>query len=282
MDDFDSQRVVEYYDRTLPFYRLFWHRDPVSHAIHYGFWDLDTKSLQEALLNENRFLAKLARIGSGTRVLDAGCGVGGSSIWLVKNVGAHVVGISVSKRQIDRARQLAREAGVADKTEFYVKDFLNTGFPESSFNVTWAIESACHAVDKRMFLQEMYRVLRPGGRLVVADGFLRRPVEAAEGKVYRLFLDGFALPNLALVGEFRSWIDQVGFRNVQYFDKTENVRPSSWRLLLRCLLFYPFFRIAHALGLVSTVVMKNGPAGLAQYKIVKSGLVGYYVFYGEK
>ncbi len=283
MGSFDPRRVAEYYDRTLPFYRLFWHRDPVSHAVHYGFWDSGTKTLQEALLNENRFLARLAGVGSETRVLDAGCGIGGSSIWLAQNVGTHVVGISVSERQIARARQLAQETGVADKTEFYVQDFLNTGFPESSFDVAWAIESACHAVDKRAFLHEMHRVLRPGGRLVVADGFLRRPVEPVEEGTYRRFLDGLALPGLAQVEEFRQLIEHVGFRNVRFFDKTENIRPSSRRLFILSLLFSPFFRITYALGLVPAVVIGNGPAGLAQYKIFfKSGLAGYYVFYGEK
>ncbi|KKW20715.1 MAG: Methyltransferase, UbiE/COQ5 family [Candidatus Adlerbacteria bacterium GW2011_GWC1_50_9] len=67
--------IIEYYEKSRWGYRLFWFRDD-DLAMHYGFWGSRTKSLHEALLNENRFLADKARIIEGEYVLDAGCGVG--------------------------------------------------------------------------------------------------------------------------------------------------------------------------------------------------------------
>ena len=99
----DKLKISQYYNYTLPFYRFFWHGN--TNAIHYGFWDKNTKNLKEALLNTNKFLAKEAKISSNSRVLDAGCGIGGSALWLAKNIGAKVISISISKKQIEKTKE---------------------------------------------------------------------------------------------------------------------------------------------------------------------------------
>ncbi len=70
-----NEEVARYYDYTIPFYRLFWHKG--TKALHYGLWDADTKTLQEALINTNKIVAETGNIQSDSKVLDAGCGVGG-------------------------------------------------------------------------------------------------------------------------------------------------------------------------------------------------------------
>ena len=86
----NSDQIAKHYDDTLPYYKHLWGRG--ANAVHYGFWDKETKTVEEALLNENNFLAKVADIKSSDKVLDAGCGVGGSSVWIAKNIGARVIG----------------------------------------------------------------------------------------------------------------------------------------------------------------------------------------------
>src|SRR5258705_1811347 len=79
--------VVAYYDQTWLDYRLFWlNRRTLS--VHFGYTDTTTRGHADALLNMNRVLADSAGIQPGARVLDAGCGVGGSSIWLSQARGA--------------------------------------------------------------------------------------------------------------------------------------------------------------------------------------------------
>lgn len=85
-----EKRVEEYYDYTFPFYKIFWHKG--TNGIHYGFWDEETNSHTEALINTNKTVADTGKIKYGDKVLDAGCGVGGTSIWIAKNRGAHVTG----------------------------------------------------------------------------------------------------------------------------------------------------------------------------------------------
>ena len=277
-----NEKVAEYYDITLSYYKRFWHRDSESNALHYGFWENDARTVRDALLNENKFLAELAGVTSGTKVLDAGCGVGGSAIWLAKNKGAHVVGITISKRQLEKAKELAGKHGVSDKVEFYLKDFTNTEFSDNSFDVVWAIESVCHAVDKKMFLREAYRVLKKGGRIVVADGFLRRKPNPSEEIGYKNLLEGFVLPGLASADKFREEIVEAGFRNMRFLDKTEETKPSSKILYKRMRLFYPVVSFLNWLHIIPNVLLKNSKAGIAQWKLVKSGVSCYGVFYGEK
>jgi len=95
--------IIRYYDYTTPFWKVFWHKG--TNAVHYGLWDDNTKSLQESLINTNKTLADIAQIGSKARVLDAGCGVGGSAIWLARNIGCHVVGITLSAKQREKAEK---------------------------------------------------------------------------------------------------------------------------------------------------------------------------------
>jgi len=281
--DKQKRKIAEYYDITLPYYRRFWHRDSESHALHYGFWDKDTKTVKDALLNENQFLAEIAGITAGIKVLDAGCGIGGSAIWLVKNKGANVVGITLSERQVEKAKELAVENSVSDKTEFRLKDFTDTGFPDNSFDVVWAIESVCHAEDKKVFLREAYRILRKGGKLVVADGFLwRKPQSEIEENIYKDFLEGLVLPNLLNVDQFREDVRAAGFRDMKFWDKTKEIEPSSKILYRRVKWFYPIARLLNFLRIIPDLLIKNSKSGLAQRKLVKCGLGGYGVFYGEK
>ncbi|MGH7749466.1 MAG: SAM-dependent methyltransferase, partial [Candidatus Dormibacteria bacterium] len=90
-----TDAIVGYYDETWLDYRILW-LNPDNLAVHFGYTDQSTRSHTDALKNMNRVLADRVQIQSGERVLDAGCGVGGSSFWLAKERGAEVVGITLA------------------------------------------------------------------------------------------------------------------------------------------------------------------------------------------
>ena len=88
-----TEAIVGYYDQTWLDYRILWlNKDNL--AVHFGYTDDSTRSHTDALKNMNRVLADRVRIQPGERVLDAGCGVGGSSLWLATERGAEVVGVT--------------------------------------------------------------------------------------------------------------------------------------------------------------------------------------------
>ena len=162
-------------------------------------------------------------------------------------------------------------------------DYLNTDFKSNSFDVVWAIESVCHAENKSDFIKEAYRLLKKGGRLVVADGFTKRePKDAIEKQILHNFNEGLALPNLASIESFRQSMKEVGFSNITFWDKTEEALPSSKRLYDMCKFGYPIAKVTEKLRLTSPILTKNNLAGIAQYKALQIDLGAYGVFLGIK
>lgn len=104
------------------------------------------------------------------KVLDVGCGFGGTSRYLAKKLGPEscVTGITLSPKQVARGTELAQEQGVANHTKFMVMDALKMDFPDNSFDIVWACESGEHMPDKKQYISEMFRVLKPGGKFVMA------------------------------------------------------------------------------------------------------------------
>ena len=275
-----KEEITRYYDYTIPFWKVFWHRG--TGAIHYGFWDNQTKDLKDALINTNKVLSEIVQVNASSKVLDAGSGIGSSSIWMAENVGCEVVGITLAPRQKAKAETYARAAGVQNKTAFYVMDYSHTDFPNETFDVVWALESVCHEKDKSDFIHEAYRILKRGGKIIVADGFLKRaPHGEHEERTYQVFLKGFVLDNLASVDEFRSNLASAGFHNIKYFDKTDSIAKTSQLMYELCKNWYWVNRIARALRLIPQLMLDNVRTGIAQFDFFKGPGV-YSVFVAEK
>ena len=102
----------------------------------------------------------------GSRILDVGCGIGGSARILSNDYGFDVVGISISQEQIKRANELTTNNSFC---RFEVMNALDLKFPKGSFDGVWSVEAGPHISDKQKFADEMLRVLRPGGVLAIAD-----------------------------------------------------------------------------------------------------------------
>jgi tocopherol O-methyltransferase len=265
-------RIRDYYDETWFDYWLLW-LNPRNRAIHFGYWDEGTHGHSESLLNMNRALAGRIGVRSGQRILDAGCGVGGSGIWLAKTYEVEVVGITPVASQIDRARRYAREQGVADRVSFEQQDYTHTAFPANSFDVVWAMESVCHAPDKRRFLAEARRLLRPGGQLGMVE-YLRtaRPFTAASEPLLQSWLSGWAIPDLATAGEFHQWLGEAGFIDVGIENIGAQVRPSLRRLYQLALLLWPVGCALQLVGLRSTTAQGNIRGARDQYRALRRSL----------
>jgi len=102
------------------------------------------------------------------KILDVGCGFGGTSRYLAKALPeSEVTGITISPAQVKRGTEMNKEQGVAN-AQFKIVDAMNMTFADNTFDLVWACESGEHMPDKKKYVEEMVRVLKPGGRLVIA------------------------------------------------------------------------------------------------------------------
>ena len=268
----DLSAIRAYYDETWPDYRTLWLR-PSNYAIHFGYWDEGTRNHADALNRLNAALASRIGIAHRARILDAGCGVGGSAIWLARTFAARVVGITPVGSQVERARRFALQRGVSERVRFAEEDYLHTSFPDASFDIVWAVESICHAADKAAFYREARRLLRPGGRLGIVE-YMRtqRPLPHGGERLLHSWLSGWAIPDIATAAEHREWAATSGFDNVVLIDITPQVRPSLARLHRMASLAWPAALMLRALGIRSVAQHGNVRGARDQFRALRDGL----------
>lgn len=167
-----------------------------------------------------------------SRVLDVGCGIGGTSRYVSKSrPGWTFTGISISPEQIGRATQLAMEQNVMN-VDFRCCDAMSMPFPDNSFDVVWSCESAEHMPDKDAFIKECVRVLKPGGRFVLATWCQRDDsnMPFSENELTRLdFLyKEWCHPKFGSLERFQKICSENQMSEIRTADWTEQTLPS-WR-----------------------------------------------------
>ncbi|ORU89482.1 MAG: hypothetical protein A6F71_00510 [Cycloclasticus sp. symbiont of Poecilosclerida sp. M] len=274
--------IADYYDQSYWDYRTSW-LNSKNLAIHYGYWSEATKSHSDSLLEMNEVVAAQLNLKAGDYVLDAGCGIGGSSIWLAENFNVKVTGITVSPTQIEQAKKNAKRRGVDHLVDFKLEDYTQTLFEDETFDHVWGLESICYALKKSDFVNEAFRVLKKGGSFAIADGFAaKREVTHKEWAHVLKVLNGWVMPNMSTSTEFEGFMKSSGFKNIYYRDITENTLPSSKRLYYTAIFTYPMEKVMSWIGLRTAVQSGNFNACFGQYHVLHDGIGCYGLFSAMK
>jgi len=275
-----SQRdaVVTYYNGTRWDYRHLW-GSRRSLAMHFGYYADGVRSHQKAVRQMNAALAAQVGITESDRVLDAGCGLGGSSLWLAEHVGGQVTGVNVTAFQVETARRVAEQRPLGTRARFELADYARTPFTDGAFTVMWALESVVHAESRADVLAEAYRLLAPGGRLILAENVLRStpPVTAQDRQTIAPWLDGWAMPSLVTDIEYVDLLQRAGFERIEVIDWTRYVAPSLVRIGRIARAARPFVLPLQRAGLLSRVQQGNADAPRAQVEALRLGLWCYLV-----
>lgn len=212
------EAIASHYDELDHFYRDVW-----GEHVHHGLWLRGNETRDEAVLQLVEIVAQQAKITSGSRVCDIGCGYGATARLLAAR-GAEVTGITISPAQFAVASQ---GCGGGPNPTFILGDWLANDLPADSFDAAVAIESSEHMPDKLAFFSQAHRVLRCGARLVVcawlaAEGagkhsqqWLLEPI-CREGR----------MPHLGSASDYQALAEAAGLRLRDFQDVTRGVSPS--------------------------------------------------------
>lgn len=211
----DASSVADAYDR--------WTSDQLLERlwgdhIHLGYyrsgqwWNEDFRQAKTTFVHALARWSGLDQLPPGSKVLDVGCGIGGSARILARDYGLDVLGISISPLQIERARALTPD-GLSCR--FAVMDAMALDLPDASFAGVWSVEACPHMPDKQGYADELLRVLQPGGRLAVADWNRRDPADGpmnrVERWVMRQLLEQWAHPEFASIRSLQAHLQQSRF-----------------------------------------------------------------------
>jgi tocopherol O-methyltransferase len=200
-----KERVQRFYDITSPLYLKIY-----GENIHDGYYITGKESKEEAQQNLTREIAGKARISRGDLVLDVGCGVGGSSLWLAEHLGAKTVGITISPVQVEIATGLARARNL--DSSFLLMDAEHMQFPQT-FDVLWVVASSTHFQSQENFIRSAATFLKPGGRLAFFDWTAKENISDVKADPFlKPVCDGMLLASLSSLSSLLSWFIQSGFR----------------------------------------------------------------------
>ena len=225
-----EEKVIWYYEHSK---MKEWWKANQTHSYHFGYYEKGFRTHFDAILHMNDVVWGLLGL-DGTKpqhVLDAGCGVGGTSVYLGKKYPlVTFTGISIVPSEVQFAMELAVQNQVTGNTRFLVDNFCNTRFSDASFDGIIALESLNYAQDTGKAFKELYRVLRPGGRLVVLDGFrTQQQLSPMMQKVYRHWLSGRAIDDLMSIDNCVRLMTEQQFQQITTHDLSVHIAASQFR-----------------------------------------------------
>jgi len=247
---------------------------------HFGFYPDDNKNITEqaAQILMQELIAQKLKLTKNKKVLDAGCGQGVTSLYLAQKYHCKITGISIIPFEIKIARA---NANSQKKLNYKLMDYNNLEFPDNHFDCIYTTESAVHSYDIEKTLKEFFRVLKPGGKLVMSEYTLAQDKKFSKKELEIL---NFVIKYSAMAGlknfrhnSFPRVLKNAGFGNIAEENITKNIKPSFERL--RKIAKKPY-QIIKFLKLQKFFV--NAVAGYEIPKLIEKDLWRHCVFIAEK
>lgn len=226
------QKVVTYYEDTGLDYGE-WSKE---FNMHFGYYRFGMNPFKrEPMLEEmNRQVFKYLVLKDEDKLIyDLGCGLAAPCRSFIKKYSAKKIkGITIVGWQVEKAKELNDAAGLDSNIELILGDYTELPFADNSADAVYALESCCHTkgLDKAPFVKEMLRVLKPGKRFVIVDGFIKKEPESFGSLLrycYNEICKGWALPSFPHIGMFTDAIRKYGGDEVEVKDFSFRIAPTA-------------------------------------------------------
>eukprot|EP00288_Rhodomonas_lens_P018422 CAMPEP_0177699118 /NCGR_PEP_ID=MMETSP0484_2-20121128/5417_1 /TAXON_ID=354590 /ORGANISM="Rhodomonas lens, Strain RHODO" /LENGTH=298 /DNA_ID=CAMNT_0019210283 /DNA_START=140 /DNA_END=1036 /DNA_ORIENTATION=+ len=240
------ERIANFYDQSSPLWEEIWGEH--MHMGHYGDKGDEEKTDVQAQIDMIDRVLEWGEVTAPTRVLDVGCGVGGSSRHIARKFpDAQITGVTLSPTQCESAQKRSEAVGLADRTNFQVADALKLPFEDATFDLLWSLESGEHMPRKEEWLTECLRVLKPGGRLLIATWTHKDTAELSCGhrvnpgltdkdkKLLDKVCKYYHLPEWVSTADYKAIAEKLKFANIKTADWSPSVVPfwpAVWRSAL--------------------------------------------------
>ena len=271
--DIKKSVIKNHYDVSTLFYRLLW-----GPHIHHGYWRAD-ETPAAAQLQLTSTLASLAKIQPKSVVYDIGCGMGGSSIWLAKQLQCQVTGVTLSPVQRQWASTSAALKGPRPRPQFRCEDAEAIQFPANSADVVWSIECTEHLFNKAAFFQNAASWIKPGGRFALLAWLSgEMPMSDAHSQQAMRVCQGMFCPSLGSQSDYVRWFEQAGLVVTAKGIWTEQVKKT-WEICRKRVERTGVRYLARILGSNHVLFLDHFDAILKAYE---SGAMEYGYFIAEK
>jgi tocopherol O-methyltransferase len=192
----DKQKIIKHYDVISPYYRSLW-----GEHIHHGYWIRGDESKEKAQLQLIEHLAQRANVRPGSDILDIGCGMGASSLYLAKTYHAKATGITISEVQVE----IAKKAAAAERLNatFLLMDAEAMDF-QNQFDLLWCVESISHFERLEEFFASAARLLKPGGTLAIIDWFMKADLTPSQIRKFINPIENGMLAKLQTMDDYGS------------------------------------------------------------------------------